>query len=519
MPNVPEPENKPQSTVSQPTAAPVGADDITKIMQTAQSMGYNPKTQQEMDMFARMTFSPEELSTKGLDTKYQTQQRQAQEASAAMDAWKPTNAGLFGLQQALNMKKNVTNQDIGESKLYEAAGINAYPTLRQSMDERSREMKSKYDSFQMTVGQAATGMADMYSAAGETYARLMDEIDKQDQRTYELLDAAAQQERLLQQMEMEHKYNMEMEGYLADLEKQAVQRNGSGVYSDTIDTSSEGWTKGEQSLDDLFNLGTEVGWCGYYASDLSDAGAVGDSWSSKKSNITHRSNPTAGDKLLVPLGVSDGKGYGHVAVVLGYNPNSGDILVVESNRDGRQNRGEGQGVNTLGVYNMQDLQSTYGNNFGFKSGNLKGKYADAQPIAEQMVGKGQIDTALESAILSPERYQPERDKQVQAAQQQIGEMPAPTAKYGTEFLGTLDMSNVERLIQMVNNYMSQGKTTEADAVKSKIYEDLMNQAKGKFESVTDQRAWVEMKMEEMGVGGETSSTGSTSSGGGSRVYF
>lgn len=149
---------------------------------------------------------------------------------------------------------------------------------------------------------------------------------------------------------------------------------------------------GDDALASIFPVGQEVGWCGVYASTLSDAGPVGDYWSDKRKKITHNSNPTPGDKLLVPLGVkSDGSGYGHVAVVIDYDPNTGEVKVVESNKDGRQNRGEGPGKVSIGTYNVNALQSQYGTDWGFMKGNFRPnvqKKLDALAIPTQPVATG-----------------------------------------------------------------------------------------------------------------------------------
>jgi hypothetical protein len=140
------------------------------------------------------------------------------------------------------------------------------------------------------------------------------------------------------------------------------------------------WASGEVKsyLEDLFDVGSVGGWCGEYASTISDAPKVGDTWAEKSSAITKRDNPKAGDKMVIPVGVTDAnKSYGHVVTVLDYNAATGDIYVVESNRDGRQNQGNGEGVVTLGTYNFGELQDKYGQNFGFVEGNLREPYASA----------------------------------------------------------------------------------------------------------------------------------------------
>lgn len=135
---------------------------------------------------------------------------------------------------------------------------------------------------------------------------------------------------------------------------------------------------------DVFPVGKAVGWCGVFASTVSTGPKVGNSWSEKKQRITHRDNPQAGNKLLIPLGVKTDAGngngeYGHVAVVLDYNEITGDIKVVESNKDGRQNPPPhtNLGVATIGTYNINELNSMYGSNWGFTPGQLKDQYANS----------------------------------------------------------------------------------------------------------------------------------------------
>lgn len=140
-----------------------------------------------------------------------------------------------------------------------------------------------------------------------------------------------------------------------------------------VPSDATGWDS------DTFKIGKEVGWCGDYAATISTAGSVGDTWDQKKSNIQDQ-DVSVGDKLLIPLGVTeDGAGWGHVAVVLDYNPSTGDITVAESNKDGRQKTDDGlQGVASFGTYNVNNLNSVYPDNWGVIHGDLKEPYANAR---------------------------------------------------------------------------------------------------------------------------------------------
>lgn len=169
-------------------------------------------------------------------------------------------------------------------------------------------------------------------------------------------------------------------GYFDPSTGQFVADYSLGVPSSTRGAGGYNYSSPEykQQVADIFGVGTSGGWCGVFASSISTASSVGDTWGEKAATIEYRDNPTSGDKLLIPAGVTDGMGYGHVAVVLSYDPTTGDIQVVESNADGAINKSGNteDGMITLGTYNINDLRTQYGDNFGFVSGELKEPYAD-----------------------------------------------------------------------------------------------------------------------------------------------
>lgn len=128
--------------------------------------------------------------------------------------------------------------------------------------------------------------------------------------------------------------------------------------------------------DAKLGIGKVQGWCGDYASRISTATKVGDTWAEKVTHIEKRDGIKAGDKVLLPLGVTydkNGKpqGWGHVVVALTDQDQNGNFAVAQSNADGRQNRGEGPGVATYGVFNTNDLNKRYKENWGAASGQLK----------------------------------------------------------------------------------------------------------------------------------------------------
>lgn len=183
-----------------------------------------------------------------------------------------------------------------------------------------------------------------------------------------------------------------------------------GLVEATSQVLGAGTTKSttpSNPIEKAFNVGSEGGWCGTYASTISTAAKVGNTWVKKLEKVTHWDNPTPGDKLLLPLGVTDASSdFGHVAVVLAYNPESGLIQVTESNKDGRQNRGEGQGVISFGDYNINDIKKQCGEtgedaNWGFIEGELKGDYAKHAAKLGLTEGSAPVSTAGPTPATEP----------------------------------------------------------------------------------------------------------------------
>lgn len=112
--------------------------------------------------------------------------------------------------------------------------------------------------------------------------------------------------------------------------------------------------------------------CGEAYNDLTEGTKVGNSYDSKmaivakdKDGNPKQSNPEVGNGLIIPLG---GTINGHIETIIQSNPSTGDIKTVSYNRDGK-------GTQTIQSYNIKDLQSTYGDNWGFSDSKLKSEYA------------------------------------------------------------------------------------------------------------------------------------------------
>lgn len=391
----------PGSTVNTTTPNPINADMQDRMNATVDQYG-KPRDAEERDLYNKMTFTSQQLKDSGI--KPEAYDKLAKETGAAREGWlntpEPTNDKLAVLQDALKAKSGVGDQKLGESELYQKLGISGYATLRQSLGERQKEMQGTYDSFAQIVSAAGGSLSDSYNTALNKYQILKDELDTADQRVYSLLDEATEWERLMQKMKLQHEYDMELDAFTNDITDGATAGDPRFAGGLTID----GDFVESPELTDMFGLGEEKGWCGTWASTLSTATKVGNSWGEKASKINTQT-PTIGDKLLVPLGVTDGKGYGHVAVVLGYDPQSGNIVVVESNRNGRQNRGEGDGIATLGMYNLSDLKQKYGTNFGFATGELRPEYADAPKYVSGMADNKAASIMQYDKTAAPYPYQ------------------------------------------------------------------------------------------------------------------
>lgn len=124
------------------------------------------------------------------------------------------------------------------------------------------------------------------------------------------------------------------------------------------------------AVNGVFNIDGKGGQCGDWASTISTATHVGNTWQEKKSHIDKIDNPQPGDKLLIPVGVkTDGSGWGHVAVVTGFNPDTGDISVVHSNWDLK-------GTISTHTFNVNKLNQQYKvGGWGYASGQFKSNIA------------------------------------------------------------------------------------------------------------------------------------------------
>ncbi len=362
---------------------------------------------------------------------------------------KPTNEMMNILAEALNQKSNYKEQPLGTSELFKQAGLSGYAVLAQNMAQRGIEMDNKRLSAASLVTATGQRMASIYDKLSAERQRLQEMFDKQLDRLLaideaskkfeEAKDLAALQSDLdLQKSIKYYQYQLDHQQKNYEL-KEVTRPDGSKGYfyfdsstgemrvvldADGNPLFGDGFNNDEQNgdpanyptlgeneyllgdkivskeiYDTILGVGSTGDWCGVYASKYSTGHKVGDSWASKKSNMDvtakdialGKYTPKLGDKLLIPIGVKSGKGWGHVALVTGYNPQTGEIYVTESNRDGRQTdsvKGP-KGVVTAGKYNIKDLMNGKygGTDWGLVKGELKNTIANKITGAIESFGR------------------------------------------------------------------------------------------------------------------------------------
>lgn len=367
---------------------------------------------------------------------------------------KPTNATIGVLEAALKAKSGVGNQPLGESDLFKQAGLNGYAVLAQNLAQHSREMDQKYQSYANLVGETSGAMADVWQKALDGYKAAQDSFNKQAELLTRAKEKADDWDHALKQMEKQNELDIQKQETLYKLQQkydkdkyqfQTVTNedgstsmyafnpttrevtsikgpNGEVVAGDGYDNTGANSDPGnyptignneyllgdkivdKSVYDAILGVGTTGDWCGVYGSKMSTGHKVGNTWAEKKANMDvtakdmalGKYQPKLGDKLLIPLGVKTGKNpWGHVAFVTGYNPETGDIYVTESNKDGRQKDSYkgAKGVVTAGKYNIKDLSGGKygGTDWGLVKGNLKSQYA--QKITDAMKSFERTQTA------------------------------------------------------------------------------------------------------------------------------
>jgi len=97
---------------------------------------------------------------------------------------------------------------------------------------------------------------------------------------------------------------------------------------------------------------------------------MGSLYKDKMDDVTKTDNPEQGNALVLPLTSGGVLKYGHVETVLDYNQGSDVVTTISYNRDLH-------GTPEIRTYKVSDLQSKYGDNWGFTDSKLKPEYANS----------------------------------------------------------------------------------------------------------------------------------------------
>lgn len=153
----------------------------------------------------------------------------------------------------------------------------------------------------------------------------------------------------------------------ARLDVLKAQSELSGVYGDEVTPEQ---AQGIFTLEGTSKYRTD-GWeCGEGYNKITDGGKVGDSYTSKlgltvgADGKPRQTSPMVGNGLAIPIGDAN---IGHVETVISVNPATNTFQTVSWNRnlDGQQ---------TVQTYNLSEMNSKYGNNWGFTDSTLKPEY-------------------------------------------------------------------------------------------------------------------------------------------------
>lgn len=214
----------PQSTVSNPVPAPVGvpATNVSPVdsqskgrsldreVAAMKKLGGSPITVDPVSLFDYV-YTPEELANIPEYQRLKSTQGGIQQAQNQMSAIKPTQTGMTVLEQALRMKNDPGQQQIGKSQLFNQAGLGAnYANLSQSLKENSLQMARKYDSFANQLQVVGAYMSDAYNTALDGYKTLTASWDKDVQRLDAKLKDITAHEQAMEVMNRQHALDKEL---------------------------------------------------------------------------------------------------------------------------------------------------------------------------------------------------------------------------------------------------------------------------------------------------------------------
>lgn len=225
--------------------------DFEKEAKMIKQLGGPPQNAQEFDTMMRATYSPTQLASMGwkptapvntgvagtqpifdpaalkaqgysdaqiqqLSQSGNTANQMQQNANSLST---PNNMNLRVLENALNIKNNVTNQNLGQSDLFKQAGLTGMSTLQQSLGQRATEMNDKYNSFKQTVSDAAAPQLEAYNQALNGYKATMEQYNHLQDQLFQANEKAKDHERELDLLNQKSKIDKDM--YSFQLQQQA----------------------------------------------------------------------------------------------------------------------------------------------------------------------------------------------------------------------------------------------------------------------------------------------------------
>lgn len=228
--------NAPSSNVNAPTPSPVNTiRDVNKETQVATSkLGMN---QAEIAQLAdnpiyqkrlfEMTYTPEQL--KGIK-EYQTLQSQDAEKKGLQGQMgqirqNAPNA-MLALEDALRTKQDVGKQQLGESELFQKAGLEGYFTLGQSMNEQSKLMEDRYGSFINALSRAGQYQTNQYNALAGQYKNLTDEYNTKAKEMNTILTGISEYQRGIDLAEKDLQNKKELIAWQTSLEDSGISAYG-----------------------------------------------------------------------------------------------------------------------------------------------------------------------------------------------------------------------------------------------------------------------------------------------------
>jgi len=137
--------------------------------------------------------------------------QQANQAFSDLQAVGDPRTALGVLEEALNAKKNVTNQSIGQSELFERAGLPmegtlGFAVLEGNLQQRSAEMQQNYNAFRQRVDEGAGSLDDALAR----YKNVIDLYNKKQAEFTEINAEARAFERELQLMDRQAEIQQEL---------------------------------------------------------------------------------------------------------------------------------------------------------------------------------------------------------------------------------------------------------------------------------------------------------------------